>query len=736
MTTSKLKSVNKRFPSDRYGMEKTDLKRWRLNTDELGKQNWVYLDEPAAKRRKADFFTKCQLGFEKDVQKEAIAKTIQPVKSAHDAAYNSFAFLSQMQDESSGIFPCQYGGPMFMLIGYVVAKYFCNVPFSEPERIEIARYIVNRAHPVDGGWGLHTYDKTTVFGTTINYVILRLLGLPADHPACAKARSTLLQMGGAVGCPHWGKAYLALLNLYDWDGVNPAPPELWMLPYSFPIHPGRWWVHTRAIYLPLGYFTMNRTQMELTPLLKELRQELYTKSYESIDFSKHRNTVCGIDLYYPHTKILDAANWVLTKYEKYLRPGWLKKRATKYCTELVLMDLENTDHLAIAPVSNAMNAIVVYLEKGKDSPEFQRFLFRWPDFLYMTPEGLFMCGTNGVQVWDVAFALQYCVVAGLAKHKEFHDTLVRGYRFLVRSQFDEECVKGSFRDKRVGGFPFSTKTQGFTVSDCTAEAVKAILMVQNVQGLEFLREEMPQHRLHQAVDILLGLQNVGSFHFGSFATYEKIKATELLEKLNPAEVFGNIMVEYPYVECTDSTVLGLTYFRKYDNYRSKEIDEAIANAIKYIIDYQNEDGSWYGSWGVCYTYAGMFAIEALSTQGLTYANSSTVKKGCDFLVKRQMEDGGWGESFRSCEIFSYVNEKESQAVQTAWVVIALILAEYPDFDVIKRGVDVLLAKQNADGSYSWNTVEGVFNHSCAIEYPNYKYYFPMKALGMYSNRFE
>lgn len=724
------------FPSDHYGMDKTDLNRWRLVTDEYGKQNWVYLDESQTENQEADFFTKYQLGLHDQLQPEELPQLREPVSSANDAAYNAFAFLSKMQDEKSGIFPCQYGGPMFMLIGYVVAKYFCKVPFSEAERIEISRYLVNRAHPVDGGWGLHTYDKTTVFGTTINYVILRILGMSADHPACVKARSTLLRLGGAVGCPHWGKAYLAILNLYKWEGVNPAPPELWMLPYSVPIHPGRWWVHTRAIYLPLGYLSMNQVQMELTPLLRELREELYPRGYDSVDFSKHRNTVCGIDLYYPHTKVLDTINWFLVGYEKYLRPNWLKKRASDYCVQLVLKDLENTDHLAIAPVSNALNAIIIYLEKGRESPEFERFLFRWPDFLYMTPEGMFMCGTNGVQVWDVAFALQYCVVAGLANNKEFHDTLIKGYRFLVRSQFDAECVEGSFRDKRVGGFPFSTKMQGFTVSDCTAEAVKALLMVQNVPGLEFLRDEMPEYRLNQAVDILLGLQNTGSFHFGSFATYEKIKATELLESLNPAEVFGNIMVEYPYVECTDSSVLGLTYFRKYSNYRGKEIDEAIANAIRYIIDYQNPDGSWYGSWGVCFTYAGMFAIEALATQGLTYDNSETVCKGCDYLVQRQMADGGWGESFRGCEIFSYVNEKESQAVQTAWVLIALILAEYPDMGPIKRAVGFLMSKQNKDGSYPWNTVEGVFNHSCAIEYPNYKYYFPMKALGMYSEKYE
>lgn len=721
------------FPADKYGLPKTDHTRWRLITDEFGKQNWIYLrgdDSQTSLQPEATNFTKFQLELPSfNPEKNP------PPETADEAAENCMKFLSHIQDPS-GIFPCQYSGPMFMLIGYVVAKYFTNVPFSEEEKIEITRYLVNRAHPVDGGWGLHTYDKSTAFGTTMNYVILRLLGvIGRDHPAMIKARETLHRLGGAIGNPHWGKAYLSVLNLYKWEGVNPAPPELWMMPYSVPIHPGRWWVHTRAIYLPLGYLSSNRVTKKLDPLLEEIREEIYTRSFDSIDFSKHRNTVCGVDLYYPHSKLLDVANQAMVWYEKYLRPKWLQERTNKYCTELVMKDLENTDHLAIAPVSNAMNAIVVYLEKGKDSPEFQRFLFRWPDFLFMSPEGLMMNGTNGVQVWDVAFALQYCIMAGLADKSQFRETLIRGYRFLVRSQFTEDTVEGSFRDHRIGGWPFSTKIQGFTVSDCTAEAIKAIIMTQNVPGLEFLKQEMPVENLKKGIDILMGLQNTGKFHYGSFASYERIKGSELLEYLNPAEVFGNIMVEYPYVECTDSSVLGLVYFHKYFDYRSDEIDQAINRALDYIISYQQADGSWYGSWGTCHCYAGMFAIEALSTQGYTYANSEVVKKGCDFFITRQEDDGGWAENFKSCEIFTYVRDVKSQVVQTSWVLITLLLADYPDKEVIRRAVKFLMNQQNPDGSYNWNHVEGVFNHSCAMEYPNYKFYFPMKALGLYAQKY-
>uniref|UniRef100_A0A060T1G0 Terpene cyclase/mutase family member n=1 Tax=Blastobotrys adeninivorans TaxID=409370 RepID=A0A060T1G0_BLAAD len=719
-----------RFPADAYGLPKTDHARWRLVTDELGKQNWVYIkSDDHLTTHPPTNFTLYQLE-----QPTFNPPKLPKAKTPFEAAHNAFSFISHIQDPS-GIIPCQYSGPMFMMIGYVTAKYFCGVPFSEEERIEMIRYLINRAHPVDGGWGLHTADKSTAFGTTINYVILRILGMSRDHPAVVKARKTLHRLGGAIGNPHWGKAYLALLNLYDWEGINPAPPEMFMLPYWMPIHPGRWWVHTRAIYLPLGYLYTKQTKMELNPLLRELREELYTTPYDKIDFSRHRNTVCGVDLYYPHTRLLDTANWAIKLYEKYIRPDWFKNKACDYALELILKDLQNTDHLAIAPVSNALSAIVVYQELGYDSPLFQRYLYRWPDFMFMTPEGLLMNGTNGVQVWDVAFALQYAVLCGFAEDPKFKDTIVKGYRFLTRSQFVEDTVEGSFRDHRVGGFPFSTQTQGFTVSDCTAEAVKAIIMVQNLESFKFLRKEFPAQRLYKAIDLLLGMQNTGTAHYGSYASYEKIKGPEIMEMLNPAEVFGNIMVEYPYVECTDSTVLGLVYFNQNYDYRSEEIQEAIQIAIDYIISFQRPDGSWYGSWGVCFTYAGMFAIEALSTQGYTYENSETVRKACDYLVRHQEDDGGWAESFRSCEMHTYVRDVNSQPVQTSWSLIALLLAEYPHKNVLEKGIKFLMSKQNDDGSYPWNEIEGQFNHSCSIEYPNYKFYFPMKAMGLYANKY-
>ena len=58
--------------------------------------------------------------------------------------------------------------------------------------------------------------------------------------------------GGATYITSWGKFWLAVLGVYSWDGMNPTPPEMWLLPYA-PwtgiglAHPARYWCHCRMV---------------------------------------------------------------------------------------------------------------------------------------------------------------------------------------------------------------------------------------------------------------------------------------------------------------------------------------------------------------------------------------------------------------------------------------------------------------------------------------------------------
>lgn len=76
----------------------------------------------------------------------------------------------------------------------------------------------------------------------------------------------------------------------------------------------------------------------------------------------------------------------------------------------------------------------------------------------------------------------------------------------------------------------------------------------------------------------------------------------------------------------------------------------IRRAVKYLHNAQRPEGGWYGSWGICYTYATQFALESLALVGETYGTSERVRKACHFLLEHQKEDGGWGESYMVCHL--------------------------------------------------------------------------------------
>lgn len=79
---------------------------------------------------------------------------------------------------------------------------------------------------------------------------------------------------------------------------------------------------------------------------------------------------------------------------------------------------------------------------------------------------------------------------------------------------------------------------------------------------------------------------------GGFGTYERTRGSELLEILNPADVFDRIMVEYSYPECTTAVMTSLHLFaRHFPKYRSSEISSAIRSATSYIKGEQKPDGS-------------------------------------------------------------------------------------------------------------------------------------------------
>ncbi|XP_006163194.1 lanosterol synthase [Tupaia chinensis] len=702
----------------------TDLSRWRLS-NKLGRQTWTYFEPGEDPGREQTGLEAHSLGLDT----RNYFKDLSKAHTAHEGALNGTTFYVGLQAED-GHWPGDYGGPLFLLPGLLITCHVANIPLPAGCREEIVRYLRSVQLP-DGGWGLHIEDKSTVFGTALNYVSLRILGIGPDDPDLVRARNILHKKGGAVGIPSWGKFWLAVLNVYSWEGLNTLFPEMWLFPDWAPAHPSTLWCHCRQVYLPMSYCYATRLSASEDPLVLSLRQELYVDDFDSINWPAQRNNVASDDLYTPHSWLLRVMYVLLNLYERH-HSTILRQRAIQKLYEHIAADDRFTKSISIGPISKTINMLVRWYVDGTASPAFQEHVSRIPDYLWLGLDGMKMQGTNGSQIWDTSFAIQALLEAGVHHRPEFSSCLQKAHEFLRLSQVPDNPpdYQKYYRQMSKGGFSFSTLDCGWIVADCTAEALKSVLLLQ--ERCPFVTEHIPREQLCNAVAVLLNMRNPD----GGFATYENKRGGLLLELLNPSEVFGDIMIDYTYVECTSAVMQALKLFhRQFPDHRAMEIRDTLEKGLEFCRQKQRPDGSWEGSWGVCFTYGTWFGLEAFACMGQSYWNGTAcaeVSQACDFLLSRQMADGGWGEDFESCEQRRYVQSAQSQVHNTCWALMGLMAVRHPDIAAQEKGIRYLLEKQLPNGDWPQDNISGVFNKSCAISYTNYRNIFPIWALGRFS----
>eukprot|EP00775_Hariotina_reticulata_P008841 gene8841-9020_t len=624
----------------------------------------------------------------------------------------AISFYECLQQDD-GHFAGDYGGPMFLMPGLVIGLYTCGVldkVLSPAHQQEMVRYLYNHQNP-DGGFGLHIEGGSTMFGTALK--------------------------GGATYITSWGKFWLSVLGVYSWDGQNPMPPEMWLLPYSSWtgigwVHPGRFWCHCRMVYLPMSYVYGIRGTCKETALTAAIRQELYPQPYDSIDWNAARNQIAKEDLYYPHPLIQDVLWWVLYKAENVLLGSRLRKTALKECMKHIHYEDENTRYVDIGPVNKVINMLCCWFE-DPDGLAFKKHLPRVYDYLWVAEDGMKMQGYNGSQLWDTSFAVQAMLDAGLVDVAQ--ETLRKAHSYIEQSQVVQEAdppLATYYRHISKGAWPFSSRDHGWPISDCTSEGFKAALGLAALGQPDRVGAGISRERLEEAVRVILSYQNTD----GGMATYENTRSFHLLEMLNPAETFGDIIVDYSYVECTSACITALTAFdRLYPGSKwASQIAAANKKAEAFVRRIQRSDGSWYGSWGVCFTYGTWFGVTALAAAGATAASDPAVMKACCFLIEKQRLDGGWGESYLSCQdkVYSQL-EGSSHVVNTAWAMMALLAAGYHNMDALPlhKGAAFLMRAQEASGDWPQQHISGVFNRNCMITYANYRNIFPIWALGLY-----
>src|SRR5258708_1185739 len=183
--------------------------------------------------------------------------------------------------------------------------------------------------------------------------------------------------------------------------------------------------------------------------------------------------------------------------------------------------------------------------------------------------------------------------------------------------------------------------------------------------------------------------------------------------------------------CSDLTGRVLELLGHIDFDRESSI---VRRALRFLRETQEDDGSWYGRWGVNYIYGTWQVLRGLRSIGEDMRQAWVIRAS-DWLESCQNEDGGWGETCASYDDPPLKGKGKSTPSQTAWALMGLIaaadLAESAALDrrSIRRGIQYLLEKQNADGSWPEPEVTGTgFPKVFYLRYDMYRNNWPLLAL--------
>ena len=663
------------------------------------------------------FLTSMPSGSSVPPRTEEPQQTQAASRDASSALQAAATQLMELQDEEG-----RWEGEMvwcpMITAQWVLLHHIIGRPI-EPERRQRLLQYFEQSRLADGTWGLHDHSQPYLFVTTLVYVALRLLGIERNDPLIQPALR-FIQAEGVLGIPSWGKFWLSLLNLYDWRGIHPVLPELWSLPRRLPLHPSNWYCHTRLIYMAMAAIYPRGFQLPVSPLIASLRQELFPQGFDSVDFPSYRSHLRQSDLFAAPTGWLRA----LYRGAQLIERFHVERLRTKSMDELVVQikwELNTTDHTSISPVSGLLNVIALWLHDPDDA-DFQRALEQLNRWFWEDDDGgARMTGARSAS-WDTGFALQALSVSPEVAGAS--DVLERGTAYLREQQIVSSFpgFQEAYRNDPQGGWCFAERWHGWPVTDCTAEAVLGIIAADP--------RALSPTAVQNAARFMLRGQN----RDGGFGSYESQRSAIDLERINPAEMFGESMTEHSYVECTASCLAALAAAQEhFPAAIDQATKQAMTRADVWLRETQASDGSWRGVWGVQYIYGTFFGIRGLVAGG-AQPGDPALRLACRWLLERQRDDGGWGEHHSGCMTGKYVAHDQSQVIQTAWALIALLEAGDSNWTAISRGIGFLIDTQNPDGTWPKQDMAGVFFRTALLDYVLYRQYFPLHALGLYELR--
>ena len=574
---------------------------------------------------------------------------------------------------------------------------------GNPDRFEKAgRYILRRQNE-DGGWSIFPGGPSNLSASVKSYFGLKLAGYTADHPAMARARKKILEMGGVTEVNTFTKLYLCFFGQYDYDAVPAIPPEIVLFPkwFWFNIYEISSW--SRAMLVPLSICYAKKPFKKIPDEMGV--EELFVGGRDKSRMHLHWSgkTVSWRNFFLVLDRIAHWAERV------HIRP--LRSLALKRAEKWILERFEMSDGLAgIFP--SIMNSIIAMrcLGYSVDDPQVIRALDEF-EKLGIEEGDTFRMQPCSSPVWDTAYALYALGESGVPATDP---RMVKCADWILQKQVrNAGDWKVKNRKGQPGGWYFEFNNEFYPDVDDTAQVCLALAQVEHPNG-RYQRESV-----QRAIDWVLSMQ----CRNGGWASFDKNNDRMVFQYVPFAD--HNAMLDPATVEITGRVLEMLAA------YGYTKDHPAVKKAIQFIRKEQEPDGAWFGRWGANYIYGTMLVLRGLEAMGVDH-HEPYVQSGAEWLRMVQNPDGGWGESCASYDDPNVKGVGQSTPSQTAWAVMGLLAANDTRSDCVARGIAYLLRSQKKDGSWDESQYTGTgFPRVFYLLYHMYRQYFPLIALTTY-----
>jgi squalene-hopene/tetraprenyl-beta-curcumene cyclase len=567
------------------------------------------------------------------------------------------------------------------------------------------RHIVRRQLP-DGGWNIYYGGPSEINASVKAYFALKLAGYSADLPFMQEARATILRLGGIPRLNTFSKLYLALLGQFPWNYLPTIPVEMLLLPTWAPFHIYKMSSWSRAMLVPLAIINHFKPTRQL-PGLKQLH-ELYPLGTEHEDFTLPRD-----ERFFTWRNFFLRADSVL-KFVGGLIDSPVRKVALEEAERWMVERIgEGSDGLA-AVYPAMLNSMIALRALGytKHHPLFEKARKDFAELFVDDPED-FRIQPCLSPVWDTAINIIALAESGLSPE---HEALQSAAKWLLDKEvrLSGDWAKNNPHPE-ASGWAFEYNNVYYPDVDDTAMVLMA------------LRHVRPVDRESLAVVFGRALAWQLSFQCrdGGWAAFDKDVTTPWLEDVPFAD--HNAILD---PTCSDLTARTLELFG-YIGFDPKH--PSVKDALKYLRRTQEDDGSWYGRWGVNYIYGTWQVLRGLCSIGQDMTKD-WILRGRDWLESCQNDDGGWGETCASYDNPQMKGIGESTASQTAWAVMGICACGDLDRRSIQRGLQFLLERQKPDGSWDEPQITGTgFPMVFYLKYDMYRQNFPLLAFATYLN---